>query len=215
MVRSISIYNLGRLASVWLSAALLLVACGDPVPEEKIADLGPEAPGVPVSALHRPGQPCVLCHAGKWPGDAEPTLALGGTVYVYNPNFRCDNDETVAAASVPAANVEVHVQDAAGRRITMLTNAAGNFMLKSSEGEPTYPFWTKIRYKDPSGVMPPVDVAMNTHVFRDGSCATCHQNTLGAESAGPIHLVKDQSSELALTLFPNATPPACPPAPAQ
>src|SRR5450432_160855 len=39
-----------------------LVGCGDPVHDTAVSALGPEAPGVPKGPLHRPGQPCVLCH---------------------------------------------------------------------------------------------------------------------------------------------------------
>lgn len=178
---------------------LVLSGCGDPVPEEQIAALGPEDPAVPVGPEHRPGQPCVLCHAGKWPGDAKPALSLGGTVYLHNPVFQCE-DEAIAVPLMPAAGVEVHVRDSTGRQMILTTNAAGNFMLDSSNYKPKFPLWTKLVYQG-------VTVPMDTKVFRDGSCASCHSKEYGPTSAGPVHLVEDS---FALEQFPTLNP-GCPP----
>src|ERR1700683_3328645 len=51
----------------WVGLAMLvgalMVGC-NPVLDDAIADLGPEKPGVHPGPLHRPGQPCLLCHDG-------------------------------------------------------------------------------------------------------------------------------------------------------
>ena len=53
-----------RIASVAL-AALATTCTLDPVQSEAVADLGGEAPGVAPGPLHRPGQPCLVCHDGS------------------------------------------------------------------------------------------------------------------------------------------------------
>ena len=175
-------------------------ACSDPIPEEQIEALGPEDPNVPAGPLHRPGQPCVLCHGGSRPGDAEPKLELGGTVYLYNPIFYCQSRVSVSAPQQPAPGVEVEVLDANNQVRVMTTNAAGNFMLERGGNELEYPLWVKLRYNG-------IDLPMDSRVFRDGSCASCHGMEYELDSAGPVHLVEDQFSELA-ELFPD---PGCPP----
>ena len=57
----------------------LLTSCGDPVRDEQIEALGEEQPEFPPSAIHRPGQPCVLCHSQY--GGAEPEMSMGGTLF--------------------------------------------------------------------------------------------------------------------------------------
>jgi hypothetical protein len=175
-------------------------ACGDPVPEQQIAALGPEDPNVPPSAEHRPGQPCVLCHGGSRPGDFAPRLELGGTVYLYNPIYFCQSGVSVPAPLQPVAGVEVQVLDANNQSRVMMTNSAGNFMLLDQGNTLAYPLWLKVRYNG-------VSVPMDSRVFRDGSCATCHGMQYGPDSAGPVHLLEDQFSDLA-ALFPD---PGCPP----
>jgi hypothetical protein len=82
----------------------------------------------------------------------------------------------------------------------MMTNSAGNFMLLDQGNTLAYPLWLKVRYNG-------VSVPMDSRVFRDGSCATCHGMQYGPDSAGPVHLLEDQFSDLA-ALFPD---PGCPP----
>jgi hypothetical protein len=121
-------------------------------------------------------------------------------VYLYNPIYFCRSGDSVQAPTVPAVGVEVHVLDGAGRLTVLTTNAAGNFMLQQQTYEPKYPLWVKLFYNG-------LSVPMNTRVFRDGSCASCHGPEYGTDSAGEVHLVTDQYSELA-PLFPD---PGCPP----
>src|SRR4051794_4421968 len=73
---------------------LAFVSCGDPVSDARIAALGPEDPGVPPGPLHRPGQPCVVCHSRQ--GPASPFL-VAGTVY------------SERGSKTPLANVAVDI----------------------------------------------------------------------------------------------------------
>ena len=72
-------------------------------------------------------------------------------------------------------------------------------MLEGKDDELQYPLWVKLRYGG-------ISVSMDSRVFRDGSCSSCHGSDYGLDSAGPVHLLEDQFSELA-PLFPN---PGCP-----
>ena len=62
-----------------LALALIGMAGCDPVHDDAIAALGPETPGVRRGPLHRPGQPCLLCHDGAL-GDPQE-FAVAGTVF--------------------------------------------------------------------------------------------------------------------------------------
>ena len=81
--------------------------------------------------------------------------------------------------------------DARGRSYTAVTNRAGNFYLTSAQFDPIYPLLTKLctgAACDPLSD-PPTAVPMKTHIGRDGSCASCHQDPEGLESAGHIYLI--------------------------
>src|ERR1017187_10948970 len=95
-----------------LFALLALAAC-DPVRNDAIASLGPEAPGVRRGPLHRPGQPCLLCHDGAI-GDPQ-RFTVAGTVY-----------ETLGNQA-PSVLASVVLTDANGSSVHLQTNAAGNF----------------------------------------------------------------------------------------
>ena len=66
-----------RVAAVLLAAAV--VACVDESHELQVQALGGEAPGVSPGPLHRPGQPCLVCHGE--PGPASHKFVMAGTVY--------------------------------------------------------------------------------------------------------------------------------------
>src|SRR5262245_59193898 len=102
-------------APVLLLAALAawLVGCDDPLQERAVEALGPEPFDVPEGPLHRPGQPCVLCHDGE---DAR-AFSVAGTVYL-TP----DSD-------TPAAGASVGLVDAKGAGFVAITNCAGNFFV--------------------------------------------------------------------------------------
>ena len=47
------------------AAASALAACVDESHELQVQALGAEVPGVPMGPLHRPGQPCLVCHGDQ------------------------------------------------------------------------------------------------------------------------------------------------------
>lgn len=132
--------------------AALGTSCTDPVLDDEIDSLGPETGDV--GPLHRPGQPCVVCHSEFGPA-SDAVFLLGGTVF----------DSPLRAT--PVEGVEVRIVDAAGARFSKLTNAAGNFYVTSGEGELRFPVRVRI---SKNGVERP----MLSHIGREPSCANCH-----------------------------------------
>lgn len=160
------------------SAALLiaiLMACADPVLDQAIEALGPEAPGVPKGPLHRPGQPCVLCHSDA--GNAPPFL-LAGTVYVD------------AQSLIPIDDVRVDFIDSFGETFSTTTNCAGSFIVRPQEYSPASPIWVSMQREE-------VLREMETPIYRDGSCAGCHDDPAGPASAGHVYLIDDPEVEKA------------------
>ena len=160
---------LARLPLVALLASPL-GAC-DPVQQDKIDGLGGEAPGVPHGPLHRPGQPCTLCHDGAV-GNPE-AFSVAGTVY-QRP-----------ADTVGLNGATVKMTDSTGSTYSTTTNAAGNFYVDPASWTPTYPIvGTQIK----SGRL---TVQMYTRIGWAGSCATCHVAPAGSTSPGRIVMQLD------------------------
>jgi hypothetical protein len=157
-----------------LAASAMLVACRDPVVDARQAALGPEQPGVPHGPLHRPGQPCTVCHSAT--GGNNPEFALAGTVYR-------DADSTE-----PLVGVVVAVTDQAHTQKLFTTNAAGTFYVTTSEWSPTFPLWVTLGYSCGAAPAPYVQVDMQTEIFRASSCADCHFDPRGPSSAGHLYL---------------------------
>ncbi len=155
-----------------LGAALLsapLVGCFDPAQDGVVDSLGPEAAGVPPGPLHRPGQPCVLCHSEA--GDAPP-FSMAGTVYV-------DADSLT-----PIDDVTVTFIDVFGQTFSTTTNCAGSFFLRPSDYSWEGPIWVSLQRDE-------VLREMETPIFRDGSCTGCHDDPVGPASAGHVFLIDD------------------------
>jgi hypothetical protein len=148
--------------------ALVLAAC-DPVNEDAIAGLGGEAPGVRQGPLHRPGQPCLLCHDGQV-GDP-PAFSVAGTLF-----------ETPGAL-VGADLATVSLTDSADGGYRATTNTAGNFYVTPGEWTPTFPI-TIISVVDTAGVK----ATMHSEVGRDGACASCHVDPAGPASPGHVSM---------------------------
>lgn len=170
-----------------LIAVAMLAACQDPVHSQEIAALGPEKDGVPKGPLHRPGQPCLLCH-----GDAGPAgmlFSLAGTVF--------QSDQTqVAVGNGPASDVIVHFRDSNGHTFSTGTNCAGNFFVQPADFTPVYPVAVWLEY---AGVLS----TMNSATFREGSCAKCHTPTGPSyNSPGPVFFRPNQPA----TNLPGACP---------
>lgn len=160
--------------SLCLSVALAAgAACTtDPVAETAERSLGDEDPRVGPRPEHRAGQPCTVCHEPG--GAASSAFAIAGTV-VWGPRDR-----------VGVAGVRVEILDArpgVTKPRVAVTNCAGNFFLRADEVQLSYPVLVRI--------VPPVGaaVAMQTPIFRERSCAGCHEPTASARSPGPVVLV--------------------------
>lgn len=154
-------------ACVFAFAAASVGASCDPVHDNAIDALGPEAPGVSRGPSHRPGQPCITCHDGAI-GDP-PKFSVAGTIYVN------ENDLVAANGAV------VTLTDDNGKQYSTAANQAGNFYVTPSEFDPVYPMKVLVTYDK-------IDVKMTSHVGRDGSCADCHKDPFGPTSAGHIFI---------------------------
>jgi len=151
-------------------ALLFVASCSDPVHDDAVLALGPEALGVPPGPGHRPGQPCSECHDGRGPGNL--VFSLAGTVY-RSPGSR-----------IPLPGAIVRFVDSALQTRQAATNCAGNFFVLEDDFEPAWPVWTKVHF---AGIEQP----MGSPIFRERSCAKCHADPAGPTSAGPVHLVPD------------------------
>lgn len=148
-------------------------AC-DPVHADAQSALGGEQPGVPRGPLHRPGQPCLVCHDGE-SGDPR-AFSVAGTIFL-------DAD-----AAVPVAGATVSLQGADGTLSptgsgapTATTNAAGNFYLTPQQYVPKFPLAV-------AGItLGSVAIAMHSHIGGNGSCAGCHLDPPGPGSPGHVY----------------------------
>jgi hypothetical protein len=166
--------------SVW-SVCIVLAACDDPIRQQSIDSLGGEQPGVPKGPLHRPGQPCNVCHDGNGPGSS--VFSFAGTVY------------QTPGTKVPLANALVRLVDSAGKKYDTATNCAGNFFVMEADYAASFPVWTKVVF----GVQPggaPLERVMGSPIYREGSCAKCHGDKEGPESAGKVSFAPDGALSL-------------------
>jgi hypothetical protein len=153
----------------------VVMACADPVQSAEQTSLGPEDPSVPRGELHRPGQPCLVCHSD---------FAFAGTVY---------QEDFVT----PFEGATVNLLDTAGDQLQANTNSAGNFIIRKSDLPPTftYPVGT---YADDAGNAvfgitvvgsdPNNPAQMVTQIGREGSCNACHTPAASVSSPGPIYV---------------------------
>jgi hypothetical protein len=156
-----------------LIAIFAVSACADPVHDDAVAKLGGELAGVPPGPLHRPGQPCELCHSSR---GGESEFSLAGTVYVD------------ALSQTPIEDVNVRIVDSQNRRFVARTNCAGNFFIKAEDFEPDFPIWLGL---DRGAIFRDMDTA----VYRERSCAGCHADPKGLASAGHVFLIEDLAEE--------------------
>jgi hypothetical protein len=153
--------------------ALAVAGCNDPVRNSAIEALGGEAPGVPPGPLHRPGQPCLVCHGGEGPAESEFTLA--GTVY------------QKATGTKPLHDARIRFIDSAGSEYVVVSNCGGNFWASAANFRPLWPVWTKVEYEAES-------VEMTSAIYREGSCGACHRDTATPSSAAHVYLADDTSA---------------------
>jgi hypothetical protein len=153
-------------AAIGLAGGTALTACVDESHDLQVQALGGEAPGVSPGPLHRPGQPCLVCHGAD--GPSRNTFVIAGTVFA------------VQGQSAPAPGVQVEIEDSTGSIVSLNTNEAGNFYIPTGEWSPVMPAW-----------VPQITMAqsqMQTHIGRDGSCADCHTLNPSSTSPGPVYL---------------------------
>ena len=121
--------------------------------------------------LHRPGQPCVLCHDGSIgnpPGSPSPAP--------------CTSTPTI---SQPAVGASVALTDSQGHVFDTTTNA-GRQLLRAdrTSSQPVYPMKVAVAYGG-------VTVNMTADVGRNGSCAACHFDPPGPASPGHVYIPPD------------------------
>jgi hypothetical protein len=155
--------------SLALACAPAVLAPVDPEREARVAALGPEDPRVPEGPLHRPGQPCALCHDGR---DEAAAFTVAGTVY------------RDIASSVPLVDGDVALVDSAGNRFTSRTNCVGNFYTSKYQFNPVLPFWVTVR-------LGANESPMESPIHREASCATCHFDPAAPTTAGHVYLTAD------------------------
>jgi hypothetical protein len=148
--------------------ATALLGCEDPTRALAVAGLGPELEGVPLGPLHRPGQPCLTCHDGA----TARAFSVAGTVF-----HALDTDS-------PSPGALVRLADDAGGRFVAATNCAGNFFITPEDFTPSHPLWVSLKF----GAL---DIAMDSPISVDGSCAGCHTTTPGPRSPGRVYVFEN------------------------
>jgi hypothetical protein len=113
-----------------------------------------------------PGLNCIDCHAS---GEG-PSFVIAGTVYM-------ELDEADDCYGVEGA--EVQITDAQGQVITLTTNKAGNFFLRSGRYTLTMPIEAAVTYK---GKTLPMMTTQST-----GNCLLCH--TAQGENGAPGRII--------------------------
>lgn len=152
-----------------LATLVVLLGC-DPVLDDAVDELGGEVGNVHPGPLHRPGQPCLLCHDGDL-GDP-PEFSIAGTV------FQRPTGKT------PANRAKIRLTGADGTTFELTSNSAGNFYVTPGRYSPAYPLEVEVLYQGEV-------TTMHTLIGRDGSCAGCHSDPAGADSPGHVYLRLD------------------------
>jgi hypothetical protein len=145
---------------------LFAVSCSlDPTHDEAQNDLGDEAPGISPGPLHRPGQPCLICHDGS----TAPDWSVAGTI------------TGVLGTPTGLNGATVLLTDANLSTFTITSNEVGNFYVEPSRWVPTYPVKVTLTYGS-------ITSTMTTIIGRDGSCAGCHASAASRISPGPVYV---------------------------
>lgn len=156
-----------------LLLGLLAAACSDPIRTRAMDELGGEAPGVPAGPLHRPGQPCLVCHGED--GPSESRFSFAGTIYAR------------PSTAEPLAGARVRFIDSSGAQYAVSSNCAGNFYVGDTNFRPVWPVWMKVEFGD-------LTQEMVTPSFREGSCGACHQDPATPTSVGHLYVGDDRST---------------------
>jgi hypothetical protein len=161
----------------------------DPVHDDEVSALGPEDPNVQRGPMHRPGQPCLVCHGGS--GPASRRFSVAGTAFAVKGQTQPLLGATIALTDSPLSD------GTARGGVNLATNAAGNFYVTPSDYDPYWPIHVELDFVTQSGcASPPCDdkAIMVSHIGRDGSCATCHVDPPGPSTPGRVYLYIDQAS---------------------
>jgi hypothetical protein len=168
----------------------VLAACIGTSPEQAAREaLGPDTGRFEEGPNHRAGFACLACHGpdgspeGSLSGPAGGVeIVLGGTVYGQ------------AGDRYGAQDVEVVIRDDANHEISVHSNRAGNFYLTRGGGSTPqsrghgevsipwpleYPLSIRVR----SGAD---EQSMRGLIWREGSCAVCHDQAPSATSNGRV-----------------------------
>jgi hypothetical protein len=148
---------------------LLLAAC-DPVHDDAVDALGGETRGVKKGPLHRPGQPCLVCHDGS-PGSPEE-FSVAGTVFLQ------------PSGTEPVDHARVELVGADGAKFELESNAAGNFYVSPDRYRPEFPLEVQVHYQGQTATM-------HSTIGREGSCAGCHSDPPGPDSPGHVYIQLD------------------------
>jgi hypothetical protein len=177
-----------------VAAVLAALACAcfqDPVHDDEVAALGPEAKGVPPGPDHRPGQPCLACHGGSGPASVQ--FSIGGTAYLDERLPLADGG--APPPSPPLDGATVSLTDSKGSTHTATTNKVGNFYITLAQWAPVAPIGGVTYDASVPDLSRAIQITQGTnlalmysHVGRDGSCADCHFYPPGPLSPGPIYL---------------------------
>lgn len=152
-----------------------LCGCDDPYLDNLIEELGEEQDGYAPSEIHRPGQPCVLCHS-EYDG-AEPILSFGGTLFA--------EPLTGDAPLVLLEGYTIRLLDSAGQIRNLTSNKCGNFFITKEAFDPAFPVRAELwGPTSPDGGNVVQLIPMSTRIGRDGSCGTCHVNPASPFSPG-------------------------------
>jgi hypothetical protein len=134
----------------------LLPCCSDPVTSGEINALPAENPIIPVGEFHRAGQPCVLCHSPTGPASGDD-FSVAGTVFAQ------------PQTTVGVDNATVAFTDTQGTKWTTQTNCVGNFFVKKSDWDPSFPIFVRV-FKNG------LSRTMQGQIGRERSCAQCHSD---------------------------------------
>jgi hypothetical protein len=160
--------------------AIALTACADPVHDDAVAALGPDPTNAPPGPLHRPGQPCLVCHDGG--GPASLVFATAGTVY------------QDATDPPPLVGATVMLTDSTMNVMRAQTNCAGNFFIEAVDWMLTGPVHIEVDYGS-------MNAQMVSHMAKQTSCAQCHTGTLSPMSVQQVYL-----NPTAMTYPPSGCP---------
>jgi hypothetical protein len=138
----------------------IIGACGDPIHDGAVKQMGNETSGVPVGQYHRAGQACVVCHQDS--GPANQVFTVAGTVFA-QPNTLVGVDQA-----------EVRMTDSAGTKYIAKTNCVGNFFVTPDQWNPQFPILVRVAKGGTARTM-------QTPIGREGSCGFCHHKQIYQE----------------------------------